>query len=91
MIVFITGASAGFGQAIARTFVHGGHQVLPRPAKELEQRPAALELDVRDRAACRPASQLPAEFAAIDVLVNNAGLALGLSPPTRPRWTIGKP
>ena len=28
MIVFITGASAGFGQAIARTFVHGGHQVV---------------------------------------------------------------
>ena len=90
MIVFITGASAGFGQAIARTFVHGGHQVvatarrkerLDALAQELGSALLPLELDVRDRAACEALpSQLPAEFAAIDVLVNNAGLALGLEP-----------
>ena len=90
MIVFITGASAGFGQTIARTFVHGGHQVvatarrkerLDALAQELGSALLPLELDVRDRAACEALpSQLPAEFAAIDVLVNNAGLALGLEP-----------
>ena len=90
MIVFITGASAGFGQAIARTFVRGGHQVvatarrkerLDALAQELGSALLPLELDVRDRAACEALpSQLPAEFAAIDVLVNNAGLALGLEP-----------
>lgn len=90
MIVFITGASAGFGRFIARTFVHGGHQVvatarrkerLDALAQELGSALLPLELDVRDRAACEALpSQLPAEFAAIDVLVNNAGLALGLEP-----------
>ena len=90
MIVFITGASAGFGQAIAHTFVRGGHQVvatarrkerLDALAQELGSALLPLELDVRDRAACEALpSQLPAEFAAIDVLVNNAGLALGLEP-----------
>ncbi len=90
MIVFVTGASAGFGQAIARTFVRSGHQVvatarrkerLDALAQELGSALLPLELDVRDRAACEALpSQLPAEFAAIDVLVNNAGLALGLEP-----------
>ena len=69
MIVFITGASAGFGQAIARTFVHGGHQVvatarrkerLDALAQELGSALLPLELDVRDRAACEALpSQLP--------------------------------
>ena len=90
MLVFINSASAGFGQAIARTFVRGGHQVvatarrkerLDALAQELGSALLPLELDVRDRAACEALpSQLPAEFAAIDVLVNNAGLALGLEP-----------
>ena len=90
MIVFVTGASAGFGEAIARTFVRGGHKVvatarrkdrLQALAQELGDALLPLELDVRDRAACEALpGQLPAEFAAIDVLVNNAGLALGLEP-----------
>ncbi|MDN7671577.1 SDR family NAD(P)-dependent oxidoreductase [Burkholderia oklahomensis] len=90
MIVFVTGASAGFGAAIARVFVKGGHCVvatarrkdrLDALAAELGSAMLPIELDVRDRAAVEavPAA-LPAEFAAIDVLVNNAGLALGVEP-----------
>jgi 3-hydroxy acid dehydrogenase/malonic semialdehyde reductase len=90
MIVFVTGASAGFGAAIARAFVKGGHRVvatarrkdrLQALADELGDALLPYELDVRDRAAVEavPAS-LPADFAAIDVLVNTAGLALGVEP-----------
>lgn len=90
MIVLVTGASAGFGAAIARAFVHGGHRViatarrqdrLQELARELGDALLPLELDVRDRAAVEamPAA-LPAGFAEVDVLVNNAGLALGLEP-----------
>lgn len=90
MIVFVTGGSAGFGAAIARSFVKGGHRVvatarrkdrLDALAAELGDALLPLELDVRDAdaVAAAPAS-LPADFAAIDVLVNNAGLALGLEP-----------
>jgi 3-hydroxy acid dehydrogenase / malonic semialdehyde reductase len=93
MIVFVTGASAGFGAAIARAFVNGGHSVvatarrkdrLDALAAELGDRLLPFELDVRDRAAVEalPGS-LPADFAAVDVLVNNAGLALGLEPAHR--------
>ncbi|MGD9870895.1 MAG: bifunctional NADP-dependent 3-hydroxy acid dehydrogenase/3-hydroxypropionate dehydrogenase YdfG [Thauera sp.] len=93
MIVFVTGASAGFGAAIARSFVKGGHRVvaaarrkdrLDALAAELGDALLALELDVRDRdtVAAVPAS-LPADFAAVDVLVNNAGLALGVEPAQR--------
>jgi 3-hydroxy acid dehydrogenase / malonic semialdehyde reductase len=93
MIVFVTGASAGFGAAIARTFVNGGHRVvatarrkdrLDALASELGPNLLPLELDVRDRAAVEavPAA-LPSEFAAVDVLINNAGLALGLEPAQR--------
>jgi 3-hydroxy acid dehydrogenase/malonic semialdehyde reductase len=93
MIVFVTGASAGFGAAIARTFVKGGHRVvatarrlerLEALAQELGPALLPLELDVRDRAAVEAVpSRLPAGFADIDVLVNNAGLALGLEPAQR--------
>ena len=93
MIVFVTGASAGFGAAIAEAFVKGGHKVVA--AARRKERLAALadklgdalfplELDVRDSAAVAAVpSQLPAEFAAVDVLVNNAGLALGMEPAQR--------
>ena len=90
MIVFVTGASAGFGAAIARSFVQGGHRVvatarrkdrLDALAAELGDALLAVELDVRDAdaVAAVPAA-LPAGFAEVDVLVNNAGLALGLEP-----------
>ena len=88
--VFVTGASAGFGEAMARRFAADGARVIVSArrsdritelAKELGSDVLALTLDVRDRAAVAGAvSGLPPEFAAIDVLVNNAGLAMGLEP-----------
>jgi 3-hydroxy acid dehydrogenase / malonic semialdehyde reductase len=88
--VFVTGASAGFGEAIARRFAADGARVIVSArrsdriaelAKELGSDVLPLTFDVRDRAAVADAvSGLPPEFAAIDILVNNAGLALGLEP-----------
>jgi 3-hydroxy acid dehydrogenase/malonic semialdehyde reductase len=93
VIVFVSGASAGFGQAIARRFARdGAHLVIcGRRADRLEKLAAELKvpthcivLDVRDRPAVEAAvANLPEDFAAIDVLVNNAGLALGLEPAHR--------
>lgn len=88
--VFITGATAGFGAAIARRYAALGTRLIlcGRRADRLEALKQelggavhALALDVRDRQAVTAAVEsLPAEFAAVDVLVNNAGLALGLEP-----------
>lgn len=88
--VFITGASAGFGAALARRFAQDGAQLVlaARRGDKLRELSASLpvpthllELDVRDSAAVTQAiAALPADFAAVDVLVNNAGLALGLEP-----------
>jgi len=91
--VLVTGASAGFGAAIARRFAADGDRVvicarrtdrLSALAAELGDAVHAIELDVRDRAAVeRTLAALPPAFAAIDVLVNNAGLAKGLEPAHR--------
>ncbi|MEF7616902.1 SDR family NAD(P)-dependent oxidoreductase [Aquincola sp. MAHUQ-54] len=88
--VLVTGASAGFGLAIAERFLADGARVIAaaRRVERLEAlaarhpgRVLALPLDVTDRPATAAAlAALPAEFAEIDVLVNNAGLALGLAP-----------
>lgn len=88
--VFVTGASSGFGAAIARRFVARGARViatarradrLAELAAELGPDLLALSLDVRDRAAVdQLVAALPSRFAEIDVVVNNAGLALGLAP-----------
>lgn len=90
MLVLVTGATSGFGAAIARRFVADGHRVLAtgRRAERLASLAAELgpavrtaELDVRDSEAITAfVSGLPAEWASVDVLVNNAGLALGLEP-----------
>jgi 3-hydroxy acid dehydrogenase/malonic semialdehyde reductase len=90
MIVFVTGATAGFGAAIVRRFVKEGHRVvatgrrierLEALCRELGGAVHPIVLDVRDRAAVMRAFEtLPTGFAEIDVLVNNAGLALGLEP-----------
>jgi NADP-dependent 3-hydroxy acid dehydrogenase YdfG len=91
-IVFITGASAGIGAATALAFAAEGARLLlaaRRAGKLAEVASAALErgaeavhtisLDVRDRQAVQQAiGALPAEWAKIDVLVNNAGLSRGL-------------
>ncbi|MET0339651.1 MAG: SDR family oxidoreductase [Polyangiales bacterium] len=92
-IVLVTGASVGFGAAIARMFVRRGARVIAsaRRLDKLEALRAELgdallpiALDVRDASAVAATiTTLPAEFAAIDCLVNNAGLALGLEPAWR--------
>ncbi|WP_374574695.1 SDR family NAD(P)-dependent oxidoreductase [Phenylobacterium sp.] len=93
MIVFVTGATAGFGRAIAERFIAEGAKVIAsgRRADRLAELAAALgpnllplELDVRDRDAVQAAVDgLPEAFAAVDLLVNNAGLALGMEPADR--------
>ncbi|MBP6116122.1 MAG: bifunctional NADP-dependent 3-hydroxy acid dehydrogenase/3-hydroxypropionate dehydrogenase YdfG [Neisseriaceae bacterium] len=90
MIVFITGASAGFGEAISRRFIAAGHKVIGTGRRadrlaSLQQSLGAdfypLVLDVRDAEGLREAlATLPEAWQSIDVLVNNAGLALGLEP-----------
>jgi len=91
-IVFITGASSGIGAATALAFAAEGARLLlaaRRAAKLAEIASLALErgaaavhsigLDVADRRAVQSAiDELPVPWAAIDVLVNNAGLSRGL-------------
>lgn len=88
--VLVTGATAGFGDAIARRLVADGHRViatgrraerLDALATELGASLLAWALDVTDAAAVAalPAS-LPQGWREIDVLVNNAGLARGIEP-----------
>jgi 3-hydroxy acid dehydrogenase/malonic semialdehyde reductase len=88
--VFVTGASSGFGEVIARRFAAKGDRVvacgrrmdrLTALAEELGTNLLPIELDVRDRGAVDHAvTSLPAEFADVEVLVNNAGLAKGMEP-----------
>lgn len=90
MNVFITGASSGFGAAIGRRFAQNGAQVvlcsrrlekLEALAQEIGPKALPCQLDVCDKAAVENVlDALPAEFHDIDVLVNNAGLALGTAP-----------
>lgn len=92
--VFVSGASAGFGRAIAERFLAlDGVRViaLARRGERLAQlreqfgdRLHPLLCDIRDRSALtRALTALPPDFANIDVLINNAGLALGLEPAQR--------
>jgi 3-hydroxy acid dehydrogenase/malonic semialdehyde reductase len=88
--VLVTGASSGFGAAVTRRFAADGARVVAAARRvdrvkaltsELGDRVLPVALDVRDRdAVAAVVAGLPPEFAAIDVLVNNAGLALGLNP-----------
>jgi len=88
--VLVTGATAGFGEAIARRMVADGYRVIAtgRRLDRLDALKAELgdallpfQLDVSDTAAvgALPGS-LPEGWREVDILVNNAGLALGLSP-----------
>src|SRR5690349_2702436 len=90
MIAFVTGASSGFGAAIARRFAEGGWRVVAaaRRVEKIESLKKKfgelilpLALDVRDKSAVEAAvASLPADFAEINILVNNAGLSLNLAP-----------
>ena len=87
MIVLITGASSGFGAAMARKFVAGGHRVIAAARRseklaDLQREHGAallpLTMDVTDKSSItRGLAALPADWQPIDVLINNAGLALG--------------
>lgn len=90
-IILVTGASSGFGKAIATKFAAGGWNVIltARRKEKLEELSKALEsnygiktlsliFDVQDKKAVFDNLQnLPTEWQAINILVNNAGLALG--------------
>lgn len=90
MIVLITGASSGFGEAMARRFVQNGHQVIAAARRadrlqalqqELGEQLLPVVLDVTDKSSIQAMlAGLPESFRQIDVLINNAGLALGTEP-----------
>jgi NADP-dependent 3-hydroxy acid dehydrogenase YdfG len=91
---FITGATSGFGKAIAYRFARLGFRLIitGRRLERLIELTTELEteysidvlslcFDVRNNKACTKAIQsLPEKFSKIDILINNAGLAAGASP-----------
>ncbi|HRD69391.1 MAG TPA: SDR family NAD(P)-dependent oxidoreductase [Legionella sp.] len=93
-VVLITGASSGIGEACARLFAAEGAKIilcarraerLQKLAAELtqqyQQQPYVLTLDVRDKEAVKcQIGALPVEWSSIDILINNAGLALDTLP-----------
>lgn len=93
MLVFITGATAGIGKACAERFAAEGHSLIicGRRKERLEDLKATLgkkykieifilSFDIRNAAEVEEAiASLPADLQKIDVLINNAGLAAGLS------------
>ena len=90
--VMITGATSGFGEATARLFATKGWKIIitgrrQKRLDKLQQELGGIDkvhcccFDITDRKAVEKAFQsLPSQFSDIDVLVNNAGLALGLEP-----------
>lgn len=89
-IAFVTGATSGFGRAIATRFASQGWQVIASGRRmdrfealrnELGDAIHPLCFDIRDSDAIHAAiATLPESLRAIDLLVNNAGLALGTAP-----------
>lgn len=89
-VVLVTGASSGFGQAICRKLIADGYKVigaarredkLKSLATELGSNFLAFQLDVTSKDAVNNLlAGLPDSFKCIDILINNAGLALGMEP-----------
>lgn len=89
MIVLVTGASSGFGEAMVRQFVQHGHRVIAAARRidklmvlhqELGDLVLPVSLDVTDKVSIETMlKSLSSEWQDIDVLINNAGLALGVS------------
>lgn len=90
MNVLITGATSGFGAEMARKFARHGHKViatgrrearLAALASELGTSMLTLEMDVTSKESITAAlANIPADWLPVDVLINNAGLALGIEP-----------
>lgn len=90
MLVLVTGATAGFGAEMARKFVKHGHKVIATGRRKDRLNELAAELgsgllpvvmDVSDKASIHAAlDSLSQDWRDIDVLINNAGLALGIAP-----------
>ena len=90
LTVLVTGATSGFGEAVCRRFVKAGAKViatgrrvdrLKTLKKELGKRCCTAVFDVRDRRQTEAAlAALPKDFQKINLVVANAGLALGLGP-----------
>lgn len=90
--VFISGASSGFGEACARQFSQAGYSLiltgrredrLAKLGRELSEHSSVhwFTLDVRQRDEVESRIQaIPDAFQNIDILINNAGLALGIEP-----------
>lgn len=86
----VTGATSGIGKATAEALAQAGWQIIAagRRAERLDQLASLypdqvypLAFDIRDHAVLREKlDSLPQHLRAIDLLVNNAGLALGTSP-----------
>lgn len=89
-VALVTGASAGFGEAICRQLIQDGYKVIGSARRvdklnalsdELGKNFLPLSLDVTDNVSVDSLLQrIPNEFLPIDILINNAGLALGLEP-----------
>ena len=85
-IVLITGATSGIGEACARKFAAGGYNLILTGRSEGKLKPVVeackvcpIVFDVREREEVeRQLEKLPKAWQEIDVLINNAGLALGL-------------
>ncbi len=98
--ILISGATAGFGAATARRFIAAGWRVIGTGRRadrldalkaELGERFHGATFDITDEAAMAAAlAALPADFAKIDVLLNNAGLALGTKPAPQTRLSDWK-
>ncbi|HZW13082.1 MAG TPA: SDR family NAD(P)-dependent oxidoreductase [Noviherbaspirillum sp.] len=90
MIVLVTGATSGFGAEMARKFVQNGHKVIATGRRKERLDALAVELgsgllpivmDVSDKTSISNGlAALSADWQEIDILINNAGLALGIEP-----------